>query len=354
MTTSDPATATTSGSATTGGPASGDGLGTTGGPATSAGPATTGASPDVVLAELARAVAGGQAVVLATIVGTEGSVPRHVGTRMVVRADGSTVGTIGGGMVEDAIRLDALEALRRDEPGLHRYGLQDPGRGDPGVCGGTMTVFLEPYGTTRTVFVVGAGHVGRAVAGLAHWLGYRTVAVDERAEMVSEEAIPDADVRFAGTVADALAAHPVTTTTSVVVVTRSHDLDAQIVPLLLDTPAGYIGVMGSHRRWEMTRRALEVSGVLAGQLDRIHHPIGLDIGAETVEEIAVSIMAEVIASSRSGSGGGRGSSGGASGGHGALTSGASGARASGGRGSSGGAPTSGTSGALGSNRPPRP
>ncbi len=253
---------------------------------------------DRILAELSEAVSGGHSVVLATIVATEGSVPRHVGTKMVVHADGSLVGTIGGGKVEDAIRLDALDALHRNEAGLRRYALQQPERGDPGVCGGTMTVYLEPYMTPPTVFVIGAGHVGKAVVDLAHWLGYRTVVVDERSEMVTEEAIPLADIRFAGTVADALAAHPVSETTSVVVVTRSHELDAQITPLLLETPAGYIGVMGSKRRWEETRRVLEASEAPVGTLDRIHHPIGFQIGAETVEEIAVSIMAEVIASSR--------------------------------------------------------
>lgn len=256
------------------------------------------ARPDQVLAELSDAVNGGHGVVLATIVATEGSVPRHTGTKMVVRADGSTVGTIGGGEAEDAIRLDALDALRRDEAGLRRYALRQPERGDPGVCGGTMTVFLEPYGLPRTVFVVGAGHVGRAVVDLAHWLGYRTVVVDEREELVAEEAIPFADVRFAGTVADAVAAHPITPRVSVVMVTRSHHLDAQALPLFLGTAARYIGVMGSRRRWAMTRRELEASGIPDGALDRVHHPIGLDIGAETVEEIAVSIMAEVMASDR--------------------------------------------------------
>jgi len=256
------------------------------------------ALPNRILAELSEAVNGGRSVVLATIVATEGSVPRHVGTKMVVHADGSTVGTIGGGKVEDSIRLDALEALRRNESGLRRYALQKPEQGDPGVCGGTITVYLEPYMTAHTVFVIGAGHVGRAVADLAHWLGYRTVVVDERADMVTAEAIPSADVRFAGTVADALAAHPITENTSVVVVTRSYDLDAQITPLLLETPARYIGVMGSKRRWEMTRQVLDASNLPGETLDRVHHPIGLDIGAETVEEIAVSIMSEVIASSR--------------------------------------------------------
>jgi xanthine dehydrogenase accessory factor len=251
--------------------------------------------PGQILAAISEAVNGGSSVVLATIVETEGSVPRHAGAKMVVHADGSAVGTVGGGTVEDAIRIDALTALQRRESELRHYTLQDPQRGDPGVCGGTMTVYLEPYMTPHTVFVIGAGHVGRAVVDLAHWLGYRTVAVDDRAELVTTEAMPYADILFAGSVPDAVAAHPITENTSVVVVTRSHDLDAQITPLLLETPARYVGVMGSERRWEATRGFLDDTGVHEDALERIHNPIGLDIGAETVEEIAVSIMSEIIA-----------------------------------------------------------
>jgi len=250
--------------------------------------------PDQILAELGSAVAGGSPVVLATIVATDGSVPRHAGTKMVVRPDGSTVGTIGGGRVEAAIRDDALAALTKNEPRLHDYTLHDPNQGDPGVCGGTMTVYLEPYMTPHTVVVVGAGHVGKAVIDLAHWLGYRTLVIDDREDLVSEASMPNADVRFTGSVADAIAAHPIADNTSVIVVTRSHDLDAQITPMLLKTPARYIGVMGSKRRWASTRQLLEENGLSDDAFDRIHNPIGLDIGAETVEEIAVSIMSQVI------------------------------------------------------------
>lgn len=213
---------------------------------------------------------------------------------MVVHRDGSTVGTIGGGKVEAAIRDDALETLKRNEPKLHHYTLHDPSQGDPGVCGGTMTVYLEPYMTPHTIVVVGAGHVGKAVIDLAHWLGYRTIVIDDRAELMSEDSMPNADVRFTGPVTEAIVAHPITENTSVVVVTRSHDLDAQITPVLLDTPARYIGVMGSKRRWANTLDLLGESGLGDDQLERIHNPIGLDIGAESVEEIAVSIMSEVI------------------------------------------------------------
>ena len=249
---------------------------------------------DRILEALAAAVDGGEPVVLATVVDTEGSVPRHAGTKMVIDAAGATVGTIGGGRVEQQIRDDALDVLGRRRPELRSYALHDPEEGDPGICGGTMSVYLEPYMTPHTVFVIGAGHVGRAVVDLASWLGFRTVVVDDRAELVEEEAQPNADIRFAGTVAEALVAHPITGDTSVVVVTRSHELDAEITPLVAATPARYIGVMGSRRRWSETLRAIEEAGASDG-LDRIHNPIGLDIGAESVEEIAVSILSEIIA-----------------------------------------------------------
>jgi xanthine dehydrogenase accessory factor len=213
---------------------------------------------------------------------------------MVVHQDGSITGTVGGGKVEMAIRDDALITLGESTSALHHYTLQDPAQGDPGVCGGTMSVYLEPYMTPHTILVIGCGHVGKAVVDLAHWLGYRTIAVDDRPELMTEREMPYADVRFIGTVPDALASHPITENTSVVVVTRSHALDAQITPLLLDSPARYIGVMGSRRRWESTRELLAEDGLTAIELDRIHNPIGTDIGAETVEEIAVSIMSEVI------------------------------------------------------------
>ena len=256
--------------------------------------------PERILADLSAAIGGGPRVVLATIVATEGSVPRHAGTKMVIHLDASTVGTVGGGKVEAAIIDDAL-SLVRSESGLRHYTLQDPEHGDPGICGGTMTVYLEPYMTPHTIFVIGCGHVGQAVVDLAHWLGYRTVAVDSRAELVSGEALPHADVRFHGSVQDALEAHPIVQDTSVVVVTASHALDAEITPLLLDTQARYIGVMGSKRRWKSTKELLDDNGVSASALERIHNPIGFDIGAETVEEIAVSIMSEVIRAATNGS-----------------------------------------------------
>lgn len=250
-----------------------------------------------LLEDLTAAVGKGRAVATATIVETTGSVPRRAGTKMLVFGDGSTSGTIGGGKVEAVVTQDALDAISAGTTRMETYTLQEPDRGDPGVCGGAMTIALEPYMPPPTVLVIGCGHVGQAVVDLSHWLGYRTIAVDDRADLVTAEALPNADVRFAGSVADAVAAHPITETTSVVVVTRSNELDAKIVPILLESSAQYIGVMGSKRRWSTTRDLLTEAGVTEDSLAFVHVPIGIEIEAETVQEIAVSIMAEVIGAS---------------------------------------------------------
>lgn len=247
-----------------------------------------------ILRELSAAVDSGRPVALATIVDTKRSVPRHRGTKMLVYADGTSTGTVGGGALEAKVREAALATMQRGRAEVVTYDLVDVARGDPGICGGTVEIYLEPYMPPHTVYVVGCGHVGRAVVDLAHWLGFRTIATDDRADLVTTEAVPQADVRFSGSVADLLEAHPVTEDASVIVVTRSAELDAAILPLLASTPARYIGVMGSKRRWQTTRAELETAGLPPERLDAIHVPIGIDLRAETVEEIAVSILAEVI------------------------------------------------------------
>lgn len=257
------------------------------------------ADPDAaILTELAAAVTERRPVALATVVETHRSAPRRAGAKMLVYGDGRPVGTVGGGDMEARVVAEALRSLEDGHPRLLRYELLDAVRGDPGVCGGEVAIYVEPHMPAHTVFVVGCGHVGRAVVDLAHWLGYRTVATDDRTELVTAEALPDADVLLPGSIADALKAEPIGPDTSVVVVTRSSEVDTEILPPLLATPARYIGVMGSRRRWEVTRRALGAAGVEPDDLDRVHCPIGVEVGAETLGEIAVSIMAEVIAGNR--------------------------------------------------------
>ncbi len=247
-----------------------------------------------VLRELGAAVASGTPVALATVIATKRSVPRHAGTKMLVYGDGRLVGTVGGGAMESRVIDEAMEALRIGGSKLLNYELLEPDRGDPGVCGGEVQIYVEPYMPPPTVVVVGAGHVGRAVADLAHWLGYRTIVADDRDDRLTDEAMPNADARLSGPVTDSLAGLEITADTSVIVVSRDVEIDVTAVAQVIDSAAGYIGVMGSARRWRVVRERLAEQGVSADALERIHVPIGLDLGAETVEEIAVSIMGEVI------------------------------------------------------------
>ncbi len=248
-----------------------------------------------LIGALLAAIDAGEAVVLATVIDTSRSVPRHAGSKMLVFADGHTLGTIGGGEMEARVIREAVASLADGLPRLVDYDLVNPRHGDPGVCGGSVHLYLEPYMPTPTLFVVGCGHVGRAVVELAHWLGFRVVAFDDRSDHVTEEAVPLADVRVSGPLSEALLRIPVTEYTHVVVVTRNMGLDLEQLPLLLASPARSIGVMGSSRRWEVTRTELASRGVEASQLDRIQSPIGVELNAETPEEIALSILAQIVA-----------------------------------------------------------
>ena len=248
-----------------------------------------------LLHELVTAVDAGEPVILATVVGTCHSVPRHAGSKMIVRPGGRCSGSLGGGPVEKRVVGDALAALAAEEPRLVRYDLN----GDElGPCDGEMTVYLEPHLPPPTVVVVGCGHVGRAVAELAHWLGFRVVAVDSRAEAVTEELLPGADLRLAGPAEDTLGQIPVTAGTHVVVTTSSVQADVAALAVLLGTPARSVGVIGSRRRWQATRAELAARGIPAGALDRVRTPAGLDLGAETPREIALAIVGEIVAARR--------------------------------------------------------
>ena len=251
-----------------------------------------------MIGELAAAIERGEPVVLATVVRTERSVPRRPGSKMLVYADGRTSGTVGGGEMENRVRLAAEEVFADRQPRMLTYSLVDPASGDPGVCGGVAEIYLEPHMPNPTVYVIGAGHVGKAVNDLATWLGLRTVVWDDRDGLADEA--EGADVAASGEVADLLAEHPVGSDDAVVMVTRNVALDVQLLPLLLDTPAAYVGLMGSERRWSTIRAKLAEAGVADAALARVHAPIGVEIHAETPEEIAVSILAGVIGDRRSG------------------------------------------------------
>lgn len=233
----------------------------------------------------------GRKVALATVVATARSVPRHVGAAMVVHENGTISGTIGGGEMESRVIAEAQAAMMDGIPRRVQYSLVDPSDGDPGVCGGEVEVYVEPYLKRPTVLIVGGGHVGRAVAELASWSGFDPVIWDDRTEVLDD--IVSRTV--SGDIATAVASLELDERSAIVVVTRNVAIDAEIIPVLLACPSSYVGIMGSRRRWDTTRALLESADTPVEKLNRVHSPIGVEIGAETPQEIAVSIMAEVIA-----------------------------------------------------------
>lgn len=221
---------------------------------------------------------------------------------MLIYGDGRTLGSVGGGEMESRVVAAAHEALRDGQPRVVPYSLVDPQRGDPGVCGGNVDIYVEPYPAPYTLLVLGCGHVGRSLAALGKWLSFRVVAWDDREELATRENIPDADVVFSGPPAEVATSQPIDERTFIAIVTRNVGVDRQLLPGLLATPAAYIGAMGSRRRWEETKRLLQEDGLAPDELARVISPIGLEINAESPNEIAVSIMAQIIMNQRGGDG----------------------------------------------------
>jgi xanthine dehydrogenase accessory factor len=243
-----------------------------------------------------------ESAVLCTVVKSEGSTPRHVGSKMLYFPKGKIIGTVGGGGLENSVMDEARKALADGQPRHLHYNMSDPSRGDVGVCGGQVEVFVEPILPAPMVIVIGAGHVGKAVAHLAKWLGFRVAVSDDRTEFCNAEAIPDADAYYPVPM-EQLAEHvKVTRQTYLVLTTRGSSVDATGLGPLLETEASYIGVIGSKRRWLETVKALKQQGVPEEKIARVHSPIGLELQAETPEEIAVSILAEILMMRNKGTG----------------------------------------------------
>lgn len=247
-----------------------------------------------IYSALAELEQSGQAGALCTIIRSRGSTPRHQGSKMLVYEDGRFTGTVGGGEIENRILREALASISDGQSRMLSYDMVNPKAGDPGVCGGTVEVFVEPILPRPTLLVIGGGHVGKAVAHLAHWLNFRVVVSDDRVEFCTPEANPDADAFLPVPMAEIPNQMKITPQTYIVLTTRGVMVDVPGLPGLLDAPAGYLGIIGSKRRWLTTRKALVDAGIEESKLQKVVSPIGLELNAETPEEIAVSIMAEII------------------------------------------------------------
>lgn len=350
-----------------------------------------------IFEEAIQSLKNGQPCVLATIIKTRGSAPQKAGAKMLVKADGSIVGTLGGGCVEGDIWYLAKEALKKKEkPFLRRYKLNEEMAARDGlVCGGTMSFFIEPlfsgedflpvanavlnafrggdaisvatvvksnsetravgskiqigedgnslhdfsdgedarkfrrigqkvaafgenellqladgseifiegFTTTPTLIIMGGGHVGKAVSQLAAGLGFRLIIVDDREEYADPERFPEAEQTIVADFSNGLTDLPINQNTYILVATRGHRFDDIATAAAVDSPARYVGLLGSKRKSLMIYKNLAEKGISVERIQEIRSPVGVDIGALTPSELAVSIMAEIIAIRRGGSGG---------------------------------------------------
>jgi xanthine dehydrogenase accessory factor len=247
-----------------------------------------------VLKQLNETIDRGEPVVLCTVVNTKGSVPRHAGAKMLVYNDGHFDGTVGGGEVENRVLDEAIASFKDGKTRFLTYDMIDPERGDAGICGGVVTVFVEPFLELPTVVVVGAGHVGKPIVHLAKWLGFRVVVSDDRTELCTPEETPGGDQYLPVPMSRIPEEMTLGLRTYLVLVTRGADVDIEGIPALLETDVPYIGLIGSTRRWAHTQEKLLEKGITKEALERIKSPIGIFIHAETPNEIAVSVMAEII------------------------------------------------------------
>lgn len=249
-----------------------------------------------VFAALGEALARAEDVALVTIVSTNGSTPQRVGAKMLVYADGRTVGTIGGGCYENDAFWKAREALTSRKAARVKYELDDDFAQENGlVCGGQMEVFIEPIEPSPAVYVIGAGHVGYYLAKFAHEAGFLVHVVDDREAFANRERFPTAAEVVVEDVPAWLAAATLPPSSYVVIVTRGHRHDLDALRAVVQRDLRYVGLIGSRAKVARVYEQLAEEGVDPERFAHVHAPIGLDLGAVTPQEIAVSILAELIA-----------------------------------------------------------
>jgi xanthine dehydrogenase accessory factor len=249
-----------------------------------------------VFSALSEALGRGEEVALVTIVSSTGSTPQRVGAKMLVYSDGRTVGTIGGGCYENEAFWKAREAIKSRKPMNVKFELTDDIAEETGlICGGQMEVFIEPVEPAPDVYIFGAGHVGYFLGRMAFDTGFRVHVIDDREKFASTERFGEGIDVIVDDIPTWLETHTLPPTAYAVVVTRGHKHDIDALRALTRTPLRYVGLIGSRAKVKRIFDALREEGASPETLKPVHAPIGLDIGAITPQEIAVSILAELIA-----------------------------------------------------------
>ncbi|MEO7649130.1 MAG: XdhC/CoxI family protein, partial [Bryobacteraceae bacterium] len=246
--------------------------------------------------ELIRLRKLGQKCAIATIVQVRGSIPSYESAKLLVREDGSMAGTIGGGCVEAEVWNAAREVIETERPKHMSFNLGQDAAYDNGlICGGQLDVFIEPVIPPPRAFIFGAGHISKSLSKIVSMAGFSSTIIDDRDSFANRDRFPEADEIFAAEYEEVFPKLPINETSYLIIVTRGHRDDMRVLRWAVSTNARYISMIGSKRKVISVIKELEKDGIPKESLRRIYAPMGLEIGAISPEEIAVSVAAEMIA-----------------------------------------------------------
>jgi len=246
--------------------------------------------------EIVRLRKLGQKCAVATIVQVNGSIPSFESAKILVREDGSFMGTVGGGCVEAEVWNAAREVIETEKPRHLSFSLGQDAAYDEGlICGGQLNIFVEPVIPQPRAFIFGGGHVSKGISKIATLAGFSTSIVDNREAFANAERFPEAEATYAEEYEEVFPKLPVNSSSYIIIVTRGHRDDMRVLRWAVNTPARYIAMIGSKRKTISVVHELEKEGIPREAFDKVFAPMGLEIGAEMPEEIAISVVAEMIA-----------------------------------------------------------
>ena len=250
--------------------------------------------------EIVRLRKLGQKCALATIVQVKGSIPSYESAKLLVREDGSMMGTVGGGCVEAEVWNAAREVLDTEKPKNLSFSLGQEAAYDEGlICGGQVNIFVEPIVPQPHAFIFGGGHVSKSLSKVATLAGFATVIIDDREAFSNPDRFPEAEATYAEEYEEVFAKLAITSSSYIIIVTRGHRDDMRVLRWAVLTSARYVAMIGSKRKTISVVHELEKEGLPRDGFEKIFAPMGLEIGAESPEEIAISVVAEMIAVRRS-------------------------------------------------------
>lgn len=249
---------------------------------------------DKIYIEITKLIKQDTPAALATVVESSGSTPRMVGAKMLVKSDGSILGTIGGGRVELLVIEEALKIMHESSGRIIEYDLTSSKKGIGAICGGNMKVFIEPIQKQEKLFIFGAGHIAQPLAVMGKTLGLKVFVVDDRPSYANTKRFAAADKVICGKFKETIKKLPLDKKSYAVIITYSHSLDYQVLKSCLKYDLAYLGMIGSKNKVRIVFDKLKKDGISKRKLSKVFAPVGLEIGAEAPAEIAVSILAQII------------------------------------------------------------